>query len=772
MRSFLQIRFLSSLVLAFLILTLDIQTPRGYGDWALYVFPILLLSPTNNDFQLFWLAGITSVLMLLGLLGSPPGLTFSVAIINRIFSYAIVWTVVVIISSRNRSLDREKTAVGERDRLLNEIQIQKNFYELILQTTPVGIAVIRSPDYRYEYANPAYALIPGKMVEDVHEKTVRDIFPDYVAQGGLAFIDQVMQTDTPVHFPELQTDVGFGVDKRRAFFSVSFVPVAPSAKKGPGVLIVASETTGLVQNRLQAEEALRELKIAQEQVRVERDKLKAVIDNISVGVGISDIHGTILFLNPAALSIHEFSNETEMLSRVDQYTKEFELQYPDGTEMPLAEWPLKKALRGEFVHDYEVKLIHRSTNHIRFLRYTITPVYNTDHELLLFVSNITDFTEQKKTEEALRNSEERFRSMADNISQFAWMADPSGWVFWYNKRWFDYTGTTLEQMQGWGWRTVHHPGHIDRVVQKINSCFNTGTFWEDTFPLRDKNGSYRWFLSRAVPIKNQNGKVTLWFGTNTDITDLLEKEEALRESEHRLQILNENLETLVVQRTEQVRMLSKALTLAEQRERKRFSQVLHEDLQQVLFSAKMQVELIKMISESRPPDEEIAQGISESTRLLTKAVNITKDLALELNPPILDSQGFDTALSWLVDYMQRTRNLTIDSTIDEKTSNIRGEKQIMATQMVRELLNNIISHSGVLHATLRAFCREKTLQIVISDKGSGFSVEEARRKPGSENKLGLFSIEERLKLFGGKLIIKSKPGQGTTCALIIPVEQC
>jgi PAS domain S-box-containing protein len=149
-----------------------------------------------------------------------------------------------------------------------------------------------------------------------------------------------------------------------------------------------------------------------------------------------------------------------------------------------------------------------------------------------------DITERKRAEGALRDSEARFRELADNISQFAWTADASGWIHWYNKRWYDYTGTTLEEMEGWGWRKVHHSEHVDRVVQRIRQSFDTGTAWEDMFPLRGKDGNYRWFLSRALPIRNESGEVIRWFGTNTDITEQIEAEKALRE-------LNETLEQRV-----------------------------------------------------------------------------------------------------------------------------------------------------------------------------------------------------------------------------------
>jgi PAS domain S-box-containing protein len=142
---------------------------------------------------------------------------------------------------------------------------------------------------------------------------------------------------------------------------------------------------------------------------------------------------------------------------------------------------------------------------------------------------------------ALRDSEARFRELADNISQFAWTADQAGWIYWYNKRWYDYTGTTLEEMQGWGWQKVHHPEHVERVVRRIRESFETGKAWEDTFPLRGRDGTYRWFLSRALPIRNEAGDIVRWFGTNTDLSEQIEAENALRDSEARFRELADNI---------------------------------------------------------------------------------------------------------------------------------------------------------------------------------------------------------------------------------------
>jgi PAS domain S-box-containing protein len=119
------------------------------------------------------------------------------------------------------------------------------------------------------------------------------------------------------------------------------------------------------------------------------------------------------------------------------------------------------------------------------------PLLSSDGEVVEWFGMATDVTRRKQAEDALRESEERFRMLAANISQFAWMADPQGWIFWYNRRWFDYTSTTLDEMQGWGWTKVHHPDHVDRVVARIQRAWDTGA------------------LGRHVPATRQGWPVSL-----------------------------------------------------------------------------------------------------------------------------------------------------------------------------------------------------------------------------------------------------------------------
>ncbi|RYB02630.1 PAS domain-containing sensor histidine kinase [Lichenibacterium ramalinae] len=130
-----------------------------------------------------------------------------------------------------------------------------------------------------------------------------------------------------------------------------------------------------------------------------------------------------------------------------------------------------------------------------------------------------------------------FRHLADAIPQLAWIADGHGSIFWYNRRWYDYTGTTLADMRGRSWSKVHHPDHVLQVVERYNTAFAAGETWEDTFPLRRHDGVFRWFLSRAEPVRDAEGTVVRWFGTNTDITESRDAEAAVRRSEERFRTL-------------------------------------------------------------------------------------------------------------------------------------------------------------------------------------------------------------------------------------------
>jgi PAS domain S-box-containing protein len=132
--------------------------------------------------------------------------------------------------------------------------------------------------------------------------------------------------------------------------------------------------------------------------------------------------------------------------------------------------------------------------------------------------------------------------MANAIPQLAWVAWADGFIYWYNQRWYEYTGMTPEQVEGWGWQQVHDPLLLPGVMEQWTGSITSGEPFEMVFPLRGGDGQFRQFLTSVRPLKDPQGEIVQWFGTNTDVTELKRAEDALRQ-------LNEELERRVAQRT-------------------------------------------------------------------------------------------------------------------------------------------------------------------------------------------------------------------------------
>jgi PAS domain S-box-containing protein len=149
-----------------------------------------------------------------------------------------------------------------------------------------------------------------------------------------------------------------------------------------------------------------------------------------------------------------------------------------------------------------------------------------------------DISTRKSAEDSLRQSEEVLRALANSIPQLAWMANADGYVVWYNERWYEYTGTTPDEMLGWGWQKVHDPAVLPQMMQRWRESLRTGEPFEMEFPLRGADGQFRWFLSRVNPVRDRHGHVVHWFGTNTDVDQVKRVQQALRDESNVLELLN------------------------------------------------------------------------------------------------------------------------------------------------------------------------------------------------------------------------------------------
>ncbi|HVR91295.1 MAG TPA: PAS domain S-box protein [Novosphingobium sp.] len=238
--------------------------------------------------------------------------------------------------------------------------------------------------------------------------------------------------------------------------------------------------------------------------------LSAIVESSDDAIVGKGLDGIVLSWNPAAERIFGYTAD-EMIGQSIR-----RLIPPDRQDEE--DRILASVRRGERMPNFETLRLRKDGKQIP-IAVTVSPVRDVAGKIVAASKIARDISAQVTIRERLQESEQRFRLLADNISQLAWIAGPDGGLTWYNQRWYDYTGTTFAQMEGWGWDKVQHPDHLARVVAHWREGLASGEQWEDTFPLRSAAGEYRWFLSRALPIRGDCDEIECWFGTNTDITD-------------------------------------------------------------------------------------------------------------------------------------------------------------------------------------------------------------------------------------------------------------
>jgi PAS domain S-box-containing protein len=378
--------------------------------------------------------------------------------------------------------------------------------------------------------------------------------------------------------------------------------------------------------------------------------------------------------------------------------------------------------------------------------------------------------ERGRTGIALRQSEEMFRTLADNMSQFAWMADEEGAIFWYNRRWFEYTGTTIEEVQGWGWKKVHHPDHVGRVVESFRRSLARGEAWEETFPLRGTDGNYRWFLARTIPIRGEEGNVVRWFGTNTDISDLRETEEALRVAHEELQLRARGLEATVAQRTAALQETIEELEA--------FSYSLSHD---------MRAPLRAMQGFSRILEEEFAEQLGPEGNLYVDKIALA---AARLDRLIRDVLAYSRIVRGQVELGPTNAENLLRRLIDENPSlqPPQAEIEIISpllpvrayeaylTQVLSNLIYNAVKFVPAgQQPRIRVWteARDGAVRLLVQDNGIGiardaqkqlFKMFQRLHTQGSYEGtgIGLSIVRKAVERMGGQVGVESAPGKGST----------
>jgi PAS domain S-box-containing protein len=389
----------------------------------------------------------------------------------------------------------------ENKRILENERRRINSYFV---QAPVGFAVVEEPEHRIVMANAKFQELSGQA--NFIGKNIRDILsmPEY----GTFFDSLDLAFKSGKGFVE--TEKKLSVDNQNSgnlvdvFVNITVEPYRNERGRIAGLFIVLNEVTQQVRDR--------EKLIQQQQLLAKSEEsLAAAIDVAKVGFYDWDIVADRIEFSQQMQKDWGIAGNFKLSDAIDVIVSEDR----DRTRVAI-----NHALSTGNLYSIQHRIKRPTDGKIIWLDVRGRVKYNEQHQPLRFLGTSVDITDRKTTEGEVE-------ALADAFPQLAWMADVEGSIFWYNQRWYDYTGSNFDEMQGWGWSKVHHPEHLDRVVAFVKEAWKKPEAWEMTFPLRRHDGEWRWFLTRAVPILDSEGKLYRWFGTNTDVTGQLNTEQQL-----------------------------------------------------------------------------------------------------------------------------------------------------------------------------------------------------------------------------------------------------
>ena len=474
-----------------------------------------------------------------------------------------------------------------------------------------------------------------------------------------------------------------------------------------------------------------DLKLAEEAERASENRFRQFFDTLPEYCFMTSANGEILDANPAASKALGYARE-ELIGT--SLSKIYVLGSLSKTVDLLEKWQRTGTLQDEEM------IIVTKGGQKRTVLLNAGSVRDADGNLRYSTTVLVDITERQQAEAALRESEERFRHVANAAPVMIWMAGPDKLCTYFNQPWLNFTGRPLHAELGDGWAQGVHPDDLQHCLQTYIGAFDRREPFEVEYRLRRHDGEYRWVSDRGVPRFNLDNSFAGYIGSCIDVTDRRLAQESLSD-------------------------ISRRLIKAQEEERAWIARELHDDINQRIALVTVNLERLQKDFSALTPAA-TSQRLEEIRELLSGLGSDVQALSHHLHSSKLEYLGIVAATASLCKELSEEHGIDIQLHTDKITKKLPPEIALCLFRVLQEGLQNAVKHSGSRQVEVGLRGATDVIELTVHDSGVGFDPEEAIIGSG----LGLTSMKERLKLVHGELFIDSEPGRGTLIRATVPLH--